>query len=179
MEFFAKMRGAGKDAPPRVPLREMALGFTGALLGMVGMGLAQKHLADPADLLVLSGPFAATAVLLFGTPKSPLAQPRNVLGGHVLSALVGVCANLALPGLPWLAGALAVAVAIALMHATKTLHPPGGATAFLAVAGGAKLTALGFGYVLAPSAAGALLLVGLALVINNLLPGRRYPEFWF
>lgn len=63
------------------------------------------------------------------------------------------------------------------MHATRTLHPPGGATALIAVTGGEKIKALGFLYVLFPAGAGALLLV--ALIINNISGKRKYPEFWF
>jgi len=65
------------------------------------------------------------------------------------------------------------------MMATKTLHPPGGATALIAVIGGPKIHALGFLYAFVPAGLGALLLVVIALLINNLSPNRRYPEFWF
>jgi CBS-domain-containing membrane protein len=178
MAFFEKLRGAGKS-PPRVGALEIGLSCVGAFLGMVVIGLLQEHVADPADALLLIGSMAASAVLLFGTPKSPLAQPRNVLGGHMLSACVGVSAHLLFPTTLWLAGAVAVAGAISLMHATKTLHPPGGATALIAITGGPKILALGYGYVLLPAGAGALVLLAVALVVNNLLPGRKYPEFWW
>ncbi len=79
----------------------------------------------------------------------------------------------------WLAAALAVSLSIAVMHATKTLHPPGGATALIAVISGPKVEELGYWYALVPVAAGALVMLFVALLINNLAPNRRYPEFWW
>jgi CBS-domain-containing membrane protein len=178
LEFFAKMRGAGKS-PPRVRKTEIVSSFLGSLAGMALLGWLHANVADPADQVLLIGSFAASAVLLFAAPKSPLAQPRNLLGGHALSAVIGVSVRLALPEPLWLSAALAVATAIAVMHMTKTLHPPGGATAFIAVTGGPKLTALGYLYVVSPALAGALILLCVALATNALTPGRRYPEYWW
>jgi CBS-domain-containing membrane protein len=79
---------------------------------------------------------------------------------------------------PWLAGAMAVATAIAIMHATRTLHPPGGATALIAVIGSPQIHDLGFFYVLVPVTFGTLILLAVALVVNNLPKSRRYPEVW-
>jgi CBS-domain-containing membrane protein len=78
--------------------------------------------------------------------------------------------------MPELAGPLAVATAIVLMQFTKTLHPPGGATALIAVAGSEQIHRLGFLYVLTPVGLGALLLLLVALVVNNIPYTRRYPE---
>ncbi|HAY21250.1 MAG TPA: hypothetical protein DCY27_03610 [Desulfobacterales bacterium] len=77
-----------------------------------------------------------------------------------------------------MAAALAVSLSIAVMHATKTLHPPGGATALIAVISGPKIQQLGYLYVLMPVASGALIMLLIALLINNLAPTRRCPEFW-
>jgi CBS-domain-containing membrane protein len=107
-----------------------------------------------------------------------LAQPRNLIGGHVLSAVIGVVTYKLLPGAPWEASSLAVSTAIAAMHATKTLHPPGGATALIAVIGTEKIHSLGFLYVLVPVGAGAAIMLLVALIFNNLPRNRRYPEFW-
>ena len=107
-----------------------------------------------------------------------LAQPRNLVGGHVLSAIVGVTCFKIFGGHLWLAAAVAVATAIALMHATKTLHPPGGATALIAVIGGETIHDLGYLYVLLPAGAGAVIMLIIALLVNNLSKNRRYPEFW-
>jgi CBS-domain-containing membrane protein len=78
----------------------------------------------------------------------------------------------------WLASAVAVATAIALMHATKTLHPPGGATALIAVIGSDEIHRLGYLYALIPAGLGAAIMLVIALVVNNIPKTRRYPEFW-
>jgi CBS-domain-containing membrane protein len=78
----------------------------------------------------------------------------------------------------WLAAGVAVATAIAVMHATRTLHPPGGATALIAVIGGQKIHNLGYLYVLMPVAAGTMILLVVALLVNNIPASRKYPEFW-
>jgi CBS-domain-containing membrane protein len=113
-----------------------------------------------------------------GAVRSPLAQPRNLIGGHVLSAVIGVTAYQWIGAHPWLAAGVAVSTAIALMHLTKTLHPPGGATALIAVTGGDTVYRLGYLYALIPVAAGALVMLAIALVVNNIPKNRRYPEFW-
>ncbi|MHC1788127.1 HPP family protein [Solidesulfovibrio sp.] len=177
MTFFAKMRGAGTGPPP-VPAAEILWSFLGAMAGIAAVAWLHERLADPLGLSMLIGSFGASAVLLYGAPKSPLAQPRNLVGGHVLSALVGVTARLALAEPEWLVCALAVAGAIAVMHATGTLHPPGGATALIAVTGGPKIIALGYLYVVFPVLSGALVMLLVALLAVNAAPTRRYPEYW-
>jgi CBS-domain-containing membrane protein len=176
--YLRKMRGGGQ-ASPGVSLAEVGWSWLGAFAGIGLVGWMFSALADRLDALILIGSFGASAVLLYGAPKSPLAQPRNLVGGHVLSALVGVAVRTMLPEPVWLSAGLAVATAIALMHLTRTLHPPGGATALIAVTGGAKINALGFGYALAPAGAGAGLLLAVALLVNNAAKNRRYPEYWW
>jgi len=178
MVIFEKMRGAGKS-PPRVRNMEILASFLASFAGIGLLGLLQTYVADPKDALLIIGSFGASAVLLYAAPKSPLAQPGNLVGGHVLSAIVGVSVRLALPDPAWLSVALAVSLAIALMLATKTLHPPGGATALIAATAGPKLAASGYLFVLCPVLAGALVLLLVALVANALTPGRRYPEYWW
>ncbi len=131
-----------------------------------------------SDLVMIIGSFGASAVLIYGAVKSPLAQPRNLLGGHILSAIVGVTCYQLFDSHMWLAAAASVATAIALMHATKTLHPPGGATALIAVIGSAKIHSLGYLYALVPAGLGATIMLAVALVVNNIPSSRKYPEFW-
>jgi CBS-domain-containing membrane protein len=161
-----------------VNLFEIFWSWIGSFLGIAAVGFLDSHYCSGTDLTLIIGSFGASAVLIFGAIKSPLAQPRNLLGGHVLSALIGVSAYKLLPEQTWLAAALAVATAIALMHATKTLHPPGGATALIAVIGGTKIHSLGYFYALVPVGAGAVIMLAVALLVNNIPKTRRYPEFW-
>ena len=177
MKFFEKMRGKGQS-PPRVSLGEICWSWIGSFLGIAAVALLHYRLVDQNGLLMLIGSFGASAVLLYGAIRSPLAQPRNVLGGHILSAFIGVTAFQWFGGQPWLAAAVAVSTSIALMHLTKTLHPPGGATALIAVIGGNSVHNLGYLYVFMPAALGAGVMLIIALIVNNIPKTRKYPEFW-
>ncbi len=110
--------------------------------------------------------------------RARFAQPRNLVGGHIVSGLVGVICYQLFGGTIWFASALAVSLAIVSMMLTKTLHPPGGATALIAVIGGPKVHALGFLYPFVPAGLGALILLAVALLVNNLSRNRKYPEYW-
>ena len=178
MTYFKKMLGSG-PSPPGVSAGEVFWSWLGSFLGVAAVALLHAGLFEPRDLSLLIGSFGASAVLLYGAVRSPLAQPRNLIGGHVLSAIVGVSAQLWLGGTPWLAAAVAVSVAIAIMHLTRTLHPPGGATALIAVIGGDSVHQLGYLYVLVPAALGASVMLVIALLVNNIPKTRKYPEFWF
>jgi len=175
--YFEKMKGT-TTSPPRVNLSEIAWSWLGAFLGIGFISFANYRVFEKIDLLMIVGSFGASAVLIYGAIKSPLAQPRNLLGGHVLSAIVGVACQHLFPTTTWLAAALAVSTAIAVMHATRTLHPPGGATALIAVIGGEKIHGLGFTYALFPVGGGALIMLVIALLVNNIPKNRRYPEYW-
>jgi CBS-domain-containing membrane protein len=177
MNFFDKMRGNGQS-PPRVSLAEVAWSWIGSFIGIAAVALLHARLVDRSGLLLLIGSFGASAVLVYGAIRSPLAQPRNLLGGHILSAIIGVTAVQWLGGCPWLAASVAVSTSIALMHLTGTLHPPGGATALIAVIGGESIHKLGYLYVVMPAALGACVLLAVALIVNNIPKNRRYPEFW-
>jgi CBS-domain-containing membrane protein len=131
------------------------------------------------DHLLLIGSFGATAVLLYGSPSAPFAQPRYVVGGHVICALVGVTFYKLMPEPLWFSSALTVSTAIVLMYLTRTTHPPGGGTALIAVAGSERVHELGYWFVFEPILLGVSLLLFVALVINNLSPLRRYPHYWF
>ena len=174
--YLAKMRG--KPGQGGGPLPHAAWqSFAGAFLAVCLLAWLCEALGSYARLMLI-GSFGATAAMIFGVPESPYAQPRNVLGGHLLAALCGVIAWRLAANLPWLACGLAVACAVYLMHTTRTFHPPGGATALIAVIGDARIHDLGFVYVFMPVGLGVLFLVLLGVLINNLFPGRRYPLYW-
>ena len=178
MTYWQKMKGAGQS-PPRVNLTEVCWSWMGSFLGIMAVALLHYRLLDQQGLTLLIGSFGASAVLVYGAVRSPLAQPRNLIGGHVLSAFIGVTAFQLLGAYPCLAAAIAVSTSIALMHLTRTLHPPGGATALIAVIGGNSIHKLGYLYVLMPTALGALTMLIIAIFVNNLSSTRKYPEFWY
>lgn len=155
--------------------------FIGAFVGIGSVGLLAGTRFGEMDNIFLIGSFGASAVLIFGATNSPLAQPRNLIGGHVVSAIVGVCIHKLLPDQIWLSSALAVSLAIVGMQITKTLHPPGGATALIANIGSEKIKALGFFYIISPVLTGVLILFVVAIVVNNIPRHRTYPynKKWF
>jgi CBS-domain-containing membrane protein len=177
MEYLKKMKGV-TSSPPRVPLIEMIWSWIGAFAGISVVAYIHYNLFKGTDFVMIIGSFGASAVLIYGAIRSPLAQPRNFIGGHVISALIGVTAYKLLPGQMWLASALAVSTAIVIMHATKTLHPPGGATALIAITGSNQIHDLGYFYVVMPTAIGTVVLLIVALMVNNIAKNRRYPEYW-
>lgn len=176
--YLHKMSGSTGGSPPRVNNSEIFWSWIGAFLGIGTVAWVAKLFLAPSDLPLMIGSFGASAVLIYGAVRSPLAQPRNLIGGHFVSAIVGVACFQALHGIPWLAEATAVATAIAVMHATRTLHPPGGATALIAVIGSPRIHELGWLYVLVPATLGPLILLVVALLVNNIPATRRYPEVW-
>jgi CBS domain-containing membrane protein len=149
--------------------------FLGGFIGIALIGLVQGSRFGEMDNIFLIGSFGASAVLIYGVTNSPLAQPRNLVGGHFISAIVGVTVNKIFPGQTWFASALAVSLAIVAMQMTKTLHPPGGATALIANIGSEKIKTLGYGYVLSPVMSGVLILLAVALCVNNIPTHRQYP----
>jgi CBS-domain-containing membrane protein len=124
-------------------------------------------------LLVVSS-MASSAALLYATPHSPLAQPWNLFGGHVVSALAGVACSLLIPE-PTLAAGAAVGSAILLMQFMNCLHPPSAATALMMVLGYSQFHGMPWQWAIAVVVVNTGILLLLALVINNLLPGRSYP----
>jgi len=158
-----------------VDYKELVWSFIGSFVGIGLIAWWQSQTIEHLDNVFLIGSFGASSVLIYGAIQSPLAQPRNLVGGHLISAIVGVSIAQLLPDIIWLTAPLAVSLSIVLMQISKTLHPPGGATALIAVIGSEKIKALGFLYVLSPVLSGVLILLLIALVFNNLTVNRRYP----
>ena len=158
-----------------VDYREKFWWFIGAFLGIGIIAFIQSIYFHEIDNLFLIGSFGATCVLIYGVIQSPLAQPRNLIGGHLISAVIGVTVFQLLPDIIWLTAPLAVSLSIVGMQYTKTLHPPGGATALIAVTGSEKIKTLGYLYVLFPVFTGVLILLLIALVVNNMTSQRKYP----
>lgn len=115
-------------------------------------------------------PFGASMVLVMAVNESPLAHPKNVFFGHIISAFSGVLI-FAIFGYSFLSLGLGVGLAIFLMMATDTIHPPAGANPIVAIFG-----AKGMIFILMPVAAGALFIVLFAIIYNKLLQ-RKYFTF--
>ena len=176
--YFAKMKGTPVPDVEIFPV-EAFWSFVGSFAGMLLLSWCNWEVFARADNLLLMPTFGASSMLLFGAPQVPFAQPRNVVGGHVVSALVGITIYNLLGEASYCAPALAVALAIAGMHLTGTLHPPGGGTALMMVTGTPAIAEYGYFTAVFPVAVGALILVAVALVSNNLARDRRYPVSWW
>ena len=172
------MKG-GAQPPPFAGFADVFWSWLGAAVGIGLCAWLSSLWFEPRDMTLIIGSFGASAVLIYAAIDSPLSQPRNLLGGHILSAIVGVFCFKVFGTTPWVAASLAVSLAIAVMLLTGTLHPPGGATALIAVAGSDVVHDLGFYYAIVPAGLGALILLAVALVTNNLAANRRYPKSWF
>jgi CBS-domain-containing membrane protein len=145
-------------------------GFIGILLAM----WISLYYVGAQGAALITASMGASAVLLYAAPHSPLAQPWPLIGGNVISALVGVsCAQL-IPN-PLLAAPTAVALAIVAMHYLRCLHPPGGGTVLAAVVGGADVHALGYQFVLTPVLLNVSIMLITAIMLNYAFPWRRYP----
>ncbi|QSV47066.1 HPP family protein [Geobacter benzoatilyticus] len=164
-----KMKGRGlRRTPPPLSLKYAVWGFLSGTAGILAILAVTRVAGHP----LLIGSFGASAVLLFGAAESPLAQPRNVVGGHLISAATAV-AVVACIGTGPVAIALAVGLATFLMYVTRTVHPPGGATALIGVQG-----QVGLSFLVDPVLVGTLILLGVALFTNNIVHHRHYPEHW-
>ncbi|HET8829047.1 MAG TPA: HPP family protein [Pelobium sp.] len=158
-----------------VDYREKFWSFLGAFFGIGIIAYFQTFFLTREENIFLIGSFGASSVLIFGNIESPLAQPRNLVGGHLVSALIGVTVAKLAPDIIYLTAPMAVAFSIVAMQYTKTLHPPGGATALIAVIGSEKIQSLGYFYVFSPVLTGSLILLVTALVFNNITINRSYP----
>lgn len=159
---------AGK-APARPPLRFIALTMLGAALAIGVLGWLTRVSSVPW----LMAPFGASCVLVFGVPESPLAQPRNVVAGHFVTSLVGLLV-LEFLGAGWATAALAVALGIGAMQFTSTTHPPAGANPLVVMAAQPA-----WGFLLTPVLVGAVAIVLVGLLSNNLRQKASYPRYWY
>jgi CBS domain-containing membrane protein len=176
LSWLALRRWAGIGHEPATHV-EKWLSTAGGLAGILGVALitrSQLGLAGSAGIIASMG---SSAVLLFAVPHGPLSQPWSVLGGHLVSAIVGVTCAKWIPE-PMLAAAVAVALAIGAMHYLRCIHPPGGATALGAVVGGDVIHELGYQFVVTPVMLNATTILLVALLFNAPFAWRRYPLAW-
>lgn len=156
------------------PLDRLLAGI-GAIIGIsLTMVICAQLPLTASDLPFVVAPIGASAVLVFAVPTSPLAQPWSVVGGNILSALVGVTVARYVPNI-FLAAGLAVGGAILLMSLLRCLHPPGGASALTAVIGSAVVHDAGYAFAFAPVGINSIALVSLGMFFHR-MSGRSYPH---
>lgn len=163
---------AQRDITPGGHIEKWLSGI-GALIGIAAVYFVSASVLGGSATPLLIASMGASAVLLFALPHSPLSQPWPLVGGNLVSSVIGVvCARVAPEAI---AAAAAVGMAITCMYYLRCLHPPGGATALAAVIGGDQVHALGFQFILAPVLLGVVCLLVMAVAFNYLFRWRRYP----
>lgn len=168
-KYISKMKGLHRTNPlVSPPAFDVFISSLGAFLGIMTVSV----LSIVYNMPMLIASFGASAVLVYGVPDAPLSQPRNVIFGHLISATIGV-GTYWLFGLTWWSAPLGTTVALVVMVLTKTTHPPGGATAMVAILNKAQPL-----FILTPVLAGAVILIVVGMLINNLSPNRSYPRYW-
>ena len=169
MFHFHKLKGQGESAPPAPPLRQVAQVWLGAFLAAGIIGFLAWYSKQPLIL----GSFGASIFVLFILPDTPFAQPRNVIGGHLVATLIGLL-FFHLIGPQWWSMALSLATALALMQLLRVPHPPAGSNPFIVF-----LASANWEFLFIPTLLGAVLLVVVALFYNNINADRTYPKYWF
>lgn len=145
------------------------------LLATVGGIVAISSLAFIAMTtqgIMLLGSFGASALLLFALPEAPLSQPRSVIGGHLAASVIAL-GCLALFGPQWWAVGLATGLAIGFMMLTHTVHPPAGSNAIIVF-----LAKPAWGFLVASTLVGTVLLVAIAVVYHRITRVHNYPRYW-
>jgi CBS-domain-containing membrane protein len=151
-----------------IDIKEHLRAFVGSFIGIGIIAFLQSYILIKEENIFLIASFGASSVLIYGAANSPLAKPRNVIGGQFISAIIGVAIYKLIPDVIWIAAPLAVALSIVIMQITKTLHPPGGATALIAVIGTEKIKLLGYKFAFCPVLLGSLILLFVAFIFNKL-----------
>ncbi|TZG27904.1 HPP family protein [Sphingomonas montanisoli] len=156
-------------------LGDRAVASVGALLGItLTMLVCAYYPFAMADLPLIVAPIGASAVLAFAVPASPLAQPWSVVGGNIVSTLIGIAAFRLVPEAHVAAG-VAVGGAILAMSLLRCLHPPGGAAALTAVIGGPAIHAAGWSFAFVPVGINSIALAALAIAFHR-WSGHSYPH---
>ncbi|MCM0758448.1 MULTISPECIES: HPP family protein [Sporomusa] len=167
--YWHKMNSAGRCGVPVPAVSECFWALVGSF---AGIGIV-TYLAFIQEIPVLVASLGASACLIYGAPAAPFAQPRNAIAGHILSAIIGVTVY-QVAGCYWYTAALSVGIAVAAMVGTRTVHPPAGATALIAV-----ITRQDWLFPLMPVGVGIGILVVVGLLVNNLAAKRQYPNYWW
>ncbi|MGB3207552.1 MAG: HPP family protein [Crinalium sp.] len=172
--YWFKIAGKWRSCPLTCPIdRPHHKHIFWSWLGsFIAIGVT-AYLSAKTNSPLIMAPFGASSVLIFGVPDSPLAQPRNFVGGNLLAALVSLIILYIFGSEPWTMG-LAVATVIGLMQFTGTVHPPSGAVALVVM-----MTKPSWDFLLTPALEGSVIILLCAVVFNNLSEERSYPKHWF
>lgn len=146
---------------------ELVLSSVGACIATLIACFFSETLLAAEGMHVLLASTGASAVLIFGLPFSPVSRPWNLVGGHVVSAVVGITCYQWIP-VPVVAVAVATGASMVLMGWLRCMHPPGGATAISAIIGGESVHHLGYAFVVVPVMVNSIILLSIAMAVATL-----------
>lgn len=144
--------------------REAAFSVVGAFLATLMASFLSYTILQEDNIPMILASTGASAMLIFALPHSPVSQPWNLVGGHLISAFVGVSCLLLIES-PLLSSSAAIAVAMILMHSLRCMHPPGGATAVTAAIGSQQIESLGYAFMIVPVFLNAIILLSIAMAV--------------
>ncbi|AFJ48180.1 putative HPP family protein [Shimwellia blattae DSM 4481 = NBRC 105725] len=148
---------------------EILRGILGGVTGITAI----SYLGMFSGVPWIIAPFGATCVLLFAAPQTPLAQPRNVIFGHLIAAFCGLLFINVLGNTPFFM-AIAVGMAIAAMQILRVTHAPAGANPIIIFMANIH----DWNFMITPVLVGSVTLVLVALIINNIRSTDKYPVYW-
>lgn len=174
LEWLSRARHFMAIEGESVSTAEKLVATLGGIVGITLIAFISYRVTGASGAALIVPSMGASAVLVFGVPHGKLSQPWPLIGGNLVSALVGVSCFKLIPD-PFIAAGLAVGLAIGCMHLLGCIHPPGGATALAAVIGGPAINSLGYNYVISPILLNVTIIFVTAIVFNSVFPWRRYP----
>ncbi|CAG8460187.1 293_t:CDS:2 [Funneliformis mosseae] len=171
-----------KPSHVRIVIWSFITSFIG--IGTLGLFTWNIEFFREREIPVSISSMGATAILIYGTCDSPLAQPRNLYLGHITSSLIGITVNIMMKqitanpiGYKWLTCALSVSLSMLVMQLTNTIHPPAGATALMLALDDPKITSLGYLFAIVPVLLGVTLMFVISLILLNIQ--NKYPVYWW
>ncbi|MES2207603.1 MAG: HPP family protein [Pseudomonadota bacterium] len=172
MSFLNRFKSPGFSLPekstPQATPQQIALAWFGSLLILVMLFMLTRAFSFSFML----GSFAGTCAYIFGYPELPFSQPRNILGGHFISALISLILFSALGTQVWIV-CIAISTSIALMMYTGTMHPPAATNPLIIV-----LTPTAWSILFSPILIGCLIIICAGYIYNNLANPKSYPKYW-
>ena len=160
----------------RVGHTEKLVSALGAFCGILLVFYTSTYFLHGTSSYLIVASMGASAVLLFAVPHGPLSQPWSLIGGHLVSAAIGVSCAKFIPDI-FIAAPLAVGLAVGIMYYLHCIHPPGGATALSAVVGGSAVHELGYQFILTPVLINVIAIISVAISFNYFFKWRRYPVY--
>lgn len=155
--------------------KEINISILGAFIAMLCASFFSHNILTAAGLPIVLASTGASAMLIFGIPHSPVSQPWPIVGGHAISAFIGVTAYYLVPN-SVVAASVAIALAMLAMHYTKSMHPPGGATAVTAVIGGTAVHELGYLFIVIPVFVNSIILLSIAMAVATFRERNPFTE---